>query len=82
MVARLMTKIGEHDRQIVQRDETIARKDREILYRQTKIDLLTHEMAVLKRWKFGRSSSTRPRPACSMRPSMPTSRPSIWNCKR
>lgn len=49
MVARLMTKIGEHDRQIVQRDETIARKDREILYRQTKIDLLTHEMAVLKR---------------------------------
>ena len=55
MVARLMTKIGEHDRQIVQRDETIARKDREILYRQTKIDLLTHEMAVLKRWKFGRS---------------------------
>ena len=33
-------------------------KDREILYRQTKIDLidlLTHEMAVLKRWKFGRS---------------------------
>ena len=55
MVARLMTKIGEHDRQIVQRDETIARKDREILYRQTKIDLLTLEMAVLKRWKFGRS---------------------------
>ena len=24
-------------------------------YRQTKIDQLTHEMAVLKRWKFGRS---------------------------
>nr|WP_296449008.1 IS66 family transposase [Rhodoferax sp. UBA5149] len=33
----------------------IAAKDREILYRQTKIDQLTHEMAVLKRWKFGRS---------------------------
>jgi hypothetical protein len=33
----------------------ISNKDREILYRQAKIDQLTHEMAVLKRWKFGRS---------------------------
>ena len=40
---------------ITQRDETIASKNREITYRQTKIDQLTHEMAVLKRWKFGRS---------------------------
>ena len=40
---------------ITQRGETLARKDREILYRQTKIDQLTHEMALLKRWKFGRS---------------------------
>ena len=62
MVTGLMVRIGEHDRQItqrdvqiVQRDETIACKDREIVYRQTKIDQLTHEMAVLKRWKFGRS---------------------------
>ena len=55
MVTGLMARIGEHDRQIIQRDETIARKDRDILYRQTKIDQLTHEMAVLKRWKFGRS---------------------------
>ena len=55
MVTGLMARIGEHDRQIVQRDETIASKDREIKYRQAKIDQLTHEMAVLKRWKFGRS---------------------------
>ena len=41
---------------ITERDETIACKDREIVYRQTKIDQLTHEMAVLKRWKFGKSS--------------------------
>jgi transposase len=33
----------------------IANKDREIVYRGTKIDQLTHEIAVLKRWKFGRS---------------------------
>ena len=62
MVTGLMARIGEHDRQItqrdvqiIQRDETIASKDREIKYRQAKIDQLTHEMAVLKRWKFGKS---------------------------
>ena len=62
MVTGLMAKIGERDcqitqrdAQIVQRDETLASKDREIKYRQSKIDQLTHEMAVLKRWKFSRS---------------------------
>ena len=48
MVTALMAQVGEHAK-------TITSKDREILYRQTKIDQLTHEMAVLKRWKFGRS---------------------------
>jgi len=47
--------IIERQQAIVQRDEVIARKDQDILYRQTKIDQLTHEMAVLKRWKFGKS---------------------------
>ena len=62
MVTGLMARITEHGRQIRQRDaqigqldETIARKDCDIKYRQAKIDQLTHEMAVLKRWKFGRS---------------------------
>lgn len=47
--------IRERDQQIASLDQTISSKDREILYRQAKIDQLTHEMAVLKRWKFGRS---------------------------
>lgn len=47
--------IIERDQAITDRDEVIARKDQDILYRQTKIDQLTHEMAVLKRWKFGKS---------------------------
>ena len=46
MVMGLMERITERDAQIVQRDETLARKDCEVLYRQTKIDQLTHEMAV------------------------------------
>jgi transposase len=34
----------------------IAAKDSDIQYRQAKIDKLTHELATLKRWRFGRSS--------------------------
>ena len=55
MVHGLIARIAEHSQQIAQRDQALASKDREILYRQAKIDQLTHEMAVLKRWKFGRS---------------------------
>ena len=33
----------------------IAGQERELKYRQTTIDQLTHDMAVLKRWQFGRS---------------------------
>lgn len=42
--------------QITQREQAIASKDRELHYRQSKIDKLTHEIAVLKRNKFGKSS--------------------------
>jgi transposase len=49
------SQLSERDQQIASLDQTISSKDREILYRQAKIDQLTHEMAVLKRWKFGRS---------------------------
>ena len=55
MVNGLLAQIAEHTKTITARDATITAKDRDILYRQTKIDQLTHEMAVLKRWKFGRS---------------------------
>ena len=51
----LIAQISNRDQQIAGLDQTISSKDREILYRQAKIDQLTHEMAVLKRWKFGRS---------------------------
>ena len=51
--AALITKISEQSKQHAQ---AIAAKDSDILYRQAKIDKLTHELATLKRWKFGRSS--------------------------
>ena len=54
-IANREQQINERDQQIATLDQVITSKDREILYRQAKIDQLTHEMAVLKRWKFGRS---------------------------
>ena len=41
---------------IAQQSQIIAQRDSDLLYRQAKIDQLTHELATLKRWKFGRSS--------------------------
>jgi transposase len=36
--------------------ERVTRQDQELRYRQLKIDQLTHEMAVLRRWKFAARS--------------------------
>jgi transposase len=47
--------IARKDQDIARKDQLIASKDQDILYRQAKIDQLSHEMAVLKRWKFGKS---------------------------
>ena len=47
MVTGLMTKLADQSRQITQCDQVIASKDRELKYRQTKIEQLTHEMAAL-----------------------------------
>lgn len=38
------------------KDRELASKDRELTFKQLKIDQLTHEMAVLKRWKFAAHS--------------------------
>jgi transposase len=34
----------------------VTQKDQELKFKQLKIDQLTHEMALLKRWRFGRRS--------------------------
>jgi len=51
--AELIAKIVQQSQQHA---VAIAAKDSDILYRQAKIDKLTHELTTLKRWKFGRSS--------------------------
>ncbi|HTU58158.1 MAG TPA: IS66 family transposase zinc-finger binding domain-containing protein, partial [Polyangiales bacterium] len=49
-------RILERDAQISARDAELARRDEELKRRQLKIDQLTHEMATLKRWQYGRRS--------------------------
>jgi len=53
LAAELIAKISDQSKQHAQ---IIAAKDSDLQYRQAKIDKLTHELATLKRWKFGRSS--------------------------
>lgn len=40
-------------RQVAHQDELIGKKDQELHWRQSKIDKLTHELAMHKRWRFG-----------------------------
>jgi len=39
--------------QVAERDALINKQDRELGWRQGKIDKLTHELAMHKRWRFG-----------------------------
>jgi transposase len=55
LIGQIAHQSKQHEQQIAVKDQVIATKDSDILYRQAKIDKLTHEMAVLKRWRFGRS---------------------------
>ena len=51
----LEEQLAQRDQLIAQNEAEIARRDRQILWLDTKVAKLTHEMAVLRRWKFGRS---------------------------
>ena len=55
LASELLAQMARHDETIARQDQELQRKDGELKYRQAKIDQLTHEMAVLKRWQFGRS---------------------------
>ena len=42
-------------KEIARRDQDLQLKEQQIKWSEARIAMLTHEMAVLKRWKFGRS---------------------------
>ena len=55
LITQIAYQSEQHSQAIANKDQELQRKDGELKYRQARIDQLTHEMAVLKRWKFGRS---------------------------
>ena len=56
LTAALFAQLAERDAQISQQHVLIANRDQELKHKQLKIDQLTHEMATLNRYRFGRHS--------------------------
>jgi transposase len=56
LTATLIAQLAERDAQIIARDAQLASREEELKRKQLKIDQLTHEMAILKRWRYGRHS--------------------------
>lgn len=56
LTATLISQLAERDARISDHEAQLARRDQELKRRQLKIDQLTHEMATLKRWQYGRHS--------------------------
>ena len=56
LTAALFAQLADRDAQISQQHALIASRDQELKHKQLKIDQLTHEMATLNRYRFGRHS--------------------------
>lgn len=56
LTATLIARLNERDRDLADGDAQLASRDEELKGRQLKIDQLTHEMAMLKRWGYERHS--------------------------
>jgi transposase len=56
LTATLISQLAERDARITAHEAQLASRDEELKRRQLKIDQLTHEMATLKRWRYGRHS--------------------------
>ncbi len=50
------TQISERDAELSVKEAQLASRNEELKRKQLKIDQLTHEMATLKRWQYGRRS--------------------------
>jgi transposase len=56
LTATLIAQLAERDARISEHEIQLASRDKELQRKQLKIDQLTHEMATLKRWQYGRHS--------------------------
>jgi transposase len=53
LTSTLLAQLAERDAALSVQAAQIASRDKELKHKQLKIDQLTHEMATLKRWRFG-----------------------------
>jgi TolA-binding protein len=56
LATQLIARVGDRDREIEEKTREVGEKERELRYRQTRIDQLTHEISILRRYQFGRRS--------------------------
>jgi transposase len=56
LTTALLAQLSAKDEQLTSKNQQLSAKDEELKFKQLKIDQLTHEMAILKRWRFGRRS--------------------------
>ncbi|WP_244193938.1 transposase [Bordetella genomosp. 12] len=54
MAERLMGEVATRDAQIAAHDAVIAERDRVLHFKQTHIDQLMPELALYKRWRYGK----------------------------
>ena len=56
LAAQLIAQVQERDREIEEKAREVKENERELHYRQTRIEQLSHEIAILRRQQFGRRS--------------------------
>ena len=56
LAAELIVTLADKDRELQSKDRELQDQSRDLQFKQLKIDQLTHEMAVLRRWKFAARS--------------------------
>ena len=57
-LAQQLATVASQTRLLTEQDARLADKDKELHWRQTRIDQLTHELALHKRWRFASRRST------------------------
>jgi transposase len=56
LTASLLEQLQQRDNQLTEQRAELSRRDEELKRRELKIEQLTHEMAILKRWQYARRS--------------------------
>jgi transposase len=56
LTASLLEQLQQRDNQLTEQKAELSRRDEELKRRELKIEQLTHEMAILKRWQYARRS--------------------------